>query len=249
MTTLENTTTSNVAAAPEMDSVSNTNNNNNNEHQQQDDERLTRAVRLVRQLSSPNLKEQCLRTEWASLQTDLERDLLVQVVSERTFWDDVKDTARDDLEESADANDDEVDIDSRMLQMFKIFDKDGSGAIDANELQQMLLYMGVPMAEGEVKEMIAQVDSDLDGAINDQEFLHVMKHVLPQKTQGGAAGGKDNQSATSSVQRSQGAGVQPTLTAASLANAQRNVDAQKQIRSANQEKDELASRASEAGIE
>ncbi len=221
--------------------LDNNNNNNNKDEKPHEDERLERAVKLVRKMSSPNLKEQCIRTEWAALQTDLERDLLCQVVSERAFWDDVKDTAKEDLEENTEINDDEVDVDSRMLQMFKIFDKDGSGAIDGNELHQMLLYMGVPLSEGEVREMIAQVDSDLDGAINDQEFLHVMKHVLPQKTREG--GGKDNQSTTSS---NGGRNTQPTLTAASLANAQRNADAQKQIRSANRENDELASRASEA---
>ena len=212
---------------------------------QDEDERLTRAVKLVRQMSSPNLKEQCIRTEWASLQTDLERDLLCSVVSERNFWEDVKEIANDDIleQQQESTGEDEVDIDQRMLQMFKIFDKDGSGAIDAGELHQMLLYMGVPLSDAEVREMIAQVDSDQDGAINESEFLHVMKHVLPQKTQ------QQNEKQKAAGAPSNALVGNPSLTAANLANAQKNLDAQREIRAANVEKDELTSRASEAAAD
>lgn len=231
------------------------NSNNNNNVFIGEDERLDRAVKIVRQMSSANLKEQCLRTEWAALQTDLERDLLCQVVAERAFWEDVKETANEDLQESSAADtggagEDEVDVDQRMLQMFKIFDKDGSGSIDSNELHQMLLYMGVPLSDGEVREMIAMVDSDQDGAINQREFLHVMKNILPQKTQqpgaGSSGGGGNNNSSTSTSSSMRGPSTAASLTAANLANAQRNADAQNDIRAANTERDELASRASEA---
>jgi hypothetical protein len=197
-----------------------------------EDERLTRAVQVVRAMDNANLKEQCLRTEWAALQTDLERDLLCKVVGDRAFWDEVKEVADEDMLDSNVEADDAVDVDQRMLQMFKVFDKDGSGSIDANEFHQMLLYMGIPLSDGEVREMIAGVDADQDGAINDREFLHVMKVTLPQKTQASGGGG----------------GVVPAV-AAGAGNMQRNMDAQREIRAVNADRSDLARRTSDAALD
>jgi hypothetical protein len=193
-----------------------------------EDERLERAVTLVRQMSGANLKEQCLRTEWSALQTELERDLLCSVVSERAFWDDVKECANEDLLDKVDTGEADVDVDSRMLQMFRCFDKDGSGSIDSNEFHQMLLYMGVPLTDGEVREMIATVDSDQDGAISDQEFLHIMKHVLPQRTLAGGNGGAGAAAGGGATTTTAGAvGSAARATAA----AKMNADAQRDFRS------------------
>jgi hypothetical protein len=138
------------------------------------DPRLAKAIRHVRTLSNPNLKEQCVRTEWAATETDLERDLLVDVVADKAFWVDVKNMTVNDVE-ALPTDDAEVDTDDRLRQMFKTFDKDNSGTIDANELHQMLLYMGVATTEREVRDMIAQVDQNGDGDIDLDEFLEVMK--------------------------------------------------------------------------
>uniref|UniRef100_A0A7S1W153 EF-hand domain-containing protein n=1 Tax=Neobodo designis TaxID=312471 RepID=A0A7S1W153_NEODS len=140
----------------------------------ENDPRLDKAIGIVRVMSNPHLKEQCVRTEWAATETDLERDLLVDVVSDHSFWADVKQMTTEDVEVLP-ADDSEVDTDERLKQMFKTFDKDNSGTIDANELHQMLLYMGVATTESEVKEMIAQVDKNGDGDIDLEEFLEVMK--------------------------------------------------------------------------
>jgi Ca2+-binding EF-hand superfamily protein len=154
----------------------------------EEDPRLQQAVGLVRQLSNPHLKEQCLRTEWAAMDTDLERDLLVDVVADETFWDDVKDMTMADVEAMPEEKDD-VDSDARLLQMFKCFDKDNSGTIDANELHQMFLYMGISTTDTEVREMIAQVDKNGDGDIDEEEFLTVMKSA---QSGGGIAAASPN---------------------------------------------------------
>lgn len=125
-------------------------------------------------MSNPRLKEQCVRTEWAATETELERDLLVDVVADESFWADVKHMAVADVEVLP-SEETETSVDERLTQMFKTFDKDSSGTIDANELQQMLLYMGVSTTEREVKDMIAQVDKNGDGDIDLEEFLVVMK--------------------------------------------------------------------------
>lgn len=145
-----------------------------------EDPRLTQAVRLVRTLSNPALKEQCVRTEWASMDTDLERNLLVEVVSDETFWEDVKDMTMSDVEAIPQESGD-VDSDARLLQMFKCFDKDNSGTIDANELHQMFLYMGISTTDQDIKEMIRQVDKNGDGDIDENEFLTVMKNAQSGK--------------------------------------------------------------------
>lgn len=184
---------------------------------------LDQAVQIVRQMGaeSRDLKEQCLRTEWAALQTDLERDLLLKVVADKQFWDEIKEVADEDMLDSADAADDDVDVDQRMLQMFKCFDKDGSNSIDALELHQMLLYMGIQLTDGEVREMIASVDADQDGGISSSEFLHVMKVLLPAKQQAAASG-------------------------LSVASAKSNMDAQREIRATNVERDALTARTHDA---
>ena len=139
-----------------------------------DDARLKKALGLVRVMSSGNLKEQCVVTEWSSLQTETERELLVEAVSDAAFWKEVKQMTLADMDTMPD-EDDEVDTESRLLQMFKCFDKDNSGSIDSNELHQMLLYMGISATEKEVLEMIAQVDKNGDGDIDESEFLQVMR--------------------------------------------------------------------------
>jgi hypothetical protein len=140
----------------------------------ENDPRLDKAVGIVRVMSNPHLKEQCVRTEWAATETDLERDLLVDVVSDEAFWVDVKTMTSEDVQVLP-ADDSEVNADDRLKQMFETFDKDNSGTIDANELHQMLLYMGVATTESEVRDMIAQVDKNGDGDIDLDEFLEVMK--------------------------------------------------------------------------
>jgi hypothetical protein len=139
-----------------------------------DEEKLEKCIETLRAMANAKLKEQCVRTEWAAMESALERELLLQVATEDEFWREVDELTQADLEGAPEEADD-VDTDARLLQMFKCCDKDNSGTIDANELHQMLLYMGVSATDSEVKEMIRQVDKNGDGDIDEQEFLLVMK--------------------------------------------------------------------------
>lgn len=140
------------------------------------DPRLQEALRLVRKLSSAKLKEQCLVTEWAAARTDIEKEILLEAVADPTFWSEVKEMTVADVDAVPDEEDD-VDTESRLYQMFKCFDRDGSGTIGANELHQMLLYMGISVSEDEVETMIRQVDSDSDGRLVQAEFMLIMKRA------------------------------------------------------------------------
>jgi len=53
---------------------------------------------------------------------------------------------------------------------FRVFDKDGSGSLSADELRGVLTTMGEKMSDAEVDEMLAEADVDGDGQINYAEF-------------------------------------------------------------------------------
>ena len=56
-------------------------------------------------------------------------------------------------------------------EVFAVFDQDGSGAIDCQELGSCLRSLGQNLSEEELKELIMSVDEDLSGTINFEEFL------------------------------------------------------------------------------
>lgn len=146
------------------------------EQSAKEDPRLQDALRLVRKLSSAKLKEQCLVTEWAAARTDVEREILLEAVADPSFWDEVKNMANADVDAVPDEEDD-VDTETRLYQMFKCFDRDESGSIGPNELHQMLLYMGISASEDEVEQLVKQFDCDCDGRIDQGEFMLVMKRA------------------------------------------------------------------------
>ncbi|PIN20023.1 Ca2+-binding protein (centrin/caltractin), EF-Hand superfamily protein [Handroanthus impetiginosus] len=59
-------------------------------------------------------------------------------------------------------------------EAFELFDTDGSGTIDAKELNVAMRALGFEMSEEEINRMIAEVDKDGSGAIDFDEFCHMM---------------------------------------------------------------------------
>ncbi|KAL3818768.1 hypothetical protein ACJIZ3_004673 [Penstemon smallii] len=59
-------------------------------------------------------------------------------------------------------------------EAFELFDTDGSGTIDAKELNVAMRALGFEMSEEEITGMIAEVDKDGSGAIDFEEFCHMM---------------------------------------------------------------------------
>ena len=66
-------------------------------------------------------------------------------------------------------------------QAFALFDKDGNGHVDADELGQVLASLGQIPTEEEIKRMIAEVDGDMNGTIEFTEFLQMMKSKMSKK--------------------------------------------------------------------
>lgn len=58
------------------------------------------------------------------------------------------------------------DTESELREAFRIFDKDGSGTINADELRQVMKALGEDLSSTEIDEMIKEADKNGDGSID-----------------------------------------------------------------------------------
>ncbi|KAH0464642.1 hypothetical protein IEQ34_007428 [Dendrobium chrysotoxum] len=66
-------------------------------------------------------------------------------------------------------------------EAFELFDTDGSGTIDAKELNVAMRALGFEMTEEQINNMIADVDKDGSGAIDFDEFMHMMTTKIGER--------------------------------------------------------------------
>uniref|UniRef100_A0A2P2IX10 Caltractin n=1 Tax=Rhizophora mucronata TaxID=61149 RepID=A0A2P2IX10_RHIMU len=66
-------------------------------------------------------------------------------------------------------------------EAFDLFDTDGSGNIDARELNVAMRALGFEMTEEQINQMIADVDKDGSGAIDFDEFVHMMTAKIGER--------------------------------------------------------------------
>merc|ERR1711998_616302 len=64
-----------------------------------------------------------------------------------------------------------------MIKAFKLFDADGAGKISFKNLKAVAAELGEAMSDADLQGMMDEADTDGDGAINEEEFLKVMKSV------------------------------------------------------------------------
>merc|ERR1711990_115956 len=64
-----------------------------------------------------------------------------------------------------------------MVKAFKLFDADGAGKISFKNLKAVAAELGEAMSDADLQGMMDEADTDGDGAINEEEFLKVMKAV------------------------------------------------------------------------
>eukprot|EP00116_Pleurobrachia_bachei_P017498 sb/3477760/ len=55
----------------------------------------------------------------------------------------------------------------------QVFDADGNGKISSSEFKDTLFSIGQRCNEGEIQELIAEIDNNRDGIISKEEFLSV----------------------------------------------------------------------------
>ena len=66
-------------------------------------------------------------------------------------------------------------------EAFELFDTDGSGTIDAKELNVAMRALGFEMTEEQIDHMIADVDKDGSGAIDFDEFVYMMTAKIGER--------------------------------------------------------------------
>uniref|UniRef100_A0A8C2V8U8 Centrin-4-like n=1 Tax=Chinchilla lanigera TaxID=34839 RepID=A0A8C2V8U8_CHILA len=69
----------------------------------------------------------------------------------------------------------EQDEKEEILKAFKLFDDDNTGSITLNNIKRVAKELGENLTDNELQEMLSEADSDGDGAINEEEFLRIMK--------------------------------------------------------------------------
>lgn len=66
-------------------------------------------------------------------------------------------------------------LSAKIAEIFNLFDDDGDGGIDEQELKKGMLALGVTLSQDEVKTMLVDADSDGDGFIQLAEFEEVVR--------------------------------------------------------------------------
>jgi len=67
------------------------------------------------------------------------------------------------------------DPDKELRDAFKVFDSDGNGSIDRDELKKLMTNLGQHLSDGEVDAMMELVDANNDGEISFEEFKTMMQ--------------------------------------------------------------------------
>ena len=70
--------------------------------------------------------------------------------------------------------DKDVDNEEEVLNAFKLFDKEGNGLININDLKHIMLTCGNNFSETEINDLLKEADIDMDGYINYEEFIRAL---------------------------------------------------------------------------
>ena len=68
----------------------------------------------------------------------------------------------------------DIDIESEILEAFKVFDKNGDGLISASELRHIMSSLGEKLTAEEVEEMMREAEVDDKGHVNYESFVRMM---------------------------------------------------------------------------
>ncbi|XP_033728846.1 calmodulin-like [Pecten maximus] len=68
----------------------------------------------------------------------------------------------------------DFDAVSEMKEAFEVFDRDGDGFLDRDDIRKAMSGLGVSLTEPEVTEMMEVADTDKDGRLNYKEFVAML---------------------------------------------------------------------------
>ena len=69
-------------------------------------------------------------------------------------------------------------LSAKIAEIFNLFDDDGDGGIDEQELKKGMLALGVTLSQDEVKTMLVDADSDGDGFIQVKMWENAKKSMM-----------------------------------------------------------------------
>jgi centrin-1 len=69
----------------------------------------------------------------------------------------------------------EKDSREEMLKAFRLFDPENTGLITFESLKRVAMELGEDLTDEELKEMIAEADTEGKGAVDQEEFIRIMK--------------------------------------------------------------------------
>lgn len=76
------------------------------------------------------------------------------------------------------------DEEKTLQRAFRLFDKDGSGTIDKEELERITTQMGESLSKDELEQMLKLVDTNKDGKIDYNEFIKYVTKPITKEPMG-----------------------------------------------------------------
>jgi len=71
-----------------------------------------------------------------------------------------------------------MEMEKELQQSFKVFDANGDGFINANELRQAMTTIGEKMTEKDINDIMKHLDTDGDGKIDYTGYFPVFNLLL-----------------------------------------------------------------------
>ena len=68
----------------------------------------------------------------------------------------------------------DVDTEDKLMEAFKVFDRDGSGAISIEDLKRVMMNLGDKLTNDEINSIIREADMDGNDVIDNEEFVRMM---------------------------------------------------------------------------
>ena len=70
-----------------------------------------------------------------------------------------------------------VESEEELMEMFKIFDKKGTGKVSSGDIRAVLDDIDEPLSQQEIEELMLNWDKDKDGFLDFAEFKEMMTNV------------------------------------------------------------------------
>ena len=68
----------------------------------------------------------------------------------------------------------DVDTEDKLMEAFKVFDRDGSCAISIEDLKRVMMNLGDKLTNDEINSIIREADMDGNDVIDNEEFVRMM---------------------------------------------------------------------------